>query len=175
MSTSGNSPQGETPQEDRRTSGARLGLSVSLGAGEKEAIQTDPNGYIKQLYLEGTATAQIADRLEAAGADRRLAQTVVAGLEADPEVVAERKQGAGSRTKNLLISVIVGIVVYVAVVLVFMLARVGGLLVQIPALVLAIVLGRVVYSRMNGSKGEGSGGGPSKKLDRDDKARRLSR
>ena len=176
MSNIGSNPGGETPPESRRTSAARLGLSVNLEPGEREAIQTDPEGYIRQRYLEGDATVQIADKLEAGGADRRLAQSVVAALEKDTAAVSERKQGTGSRTRNTLISVICGVAVYVAVVAV--LAVAGGqwasLLVQIPALALAVVLGRVLYSKLKGGKDPTeSGQGP--KVDRNEKARRLSR
>ena len=175
MSNSGSNPGGETPPENKRPSAARLGLSVTLGSGERETIQTDPEAYIKTRYLEGDSTVQIADKLEAAGTDRGLANSVVSELEKDPVVVSERKQDSGPRTRNTLISVIFGIVVYVGVVAVFVVAGVGGLVIQIPALILAVVLGRVLYSRLKGTKDSTESDGQGPKVDRNDKARRLSR
>ncbi len=51
MSNSGSNPEGETPSDSRRASGARLDLSVNLESEERDAIQTDPEGYIRKRYL----------------------------------------------------------------------------------------------------------------------------
>ena len=103
-------------------------------------------------------------------------------LDAQPEQEGEesssedQENGERSqpRARNVIVSVIAGILVYVVVVGAIMVAGVGGLVVQIPALILAVVLGRLVYARLRGGK-ETTGSGPRPKLDRDERARRLSR
>ena len=116
-------------------------LNANLELGEWESIQTNPADFIRKRYTEGDSTLQIADKLEAGGADRGLARSVVAGLEKDSTATTERKRNR-PRTRNIIISVIFGILAYIVLVVLAMLVGFGGLLIQLPALVVAVVLGR---------------------------------
>ena len=169
------------PSDRSRTGPARLGLGIRLEPDEAEEIQGNTDEYIKRRFKRGDSVLHIADRLEAAGADRALARTVTDQLNAEEGFSEAREIGEGnsSKPRRVALSVVAGIITYVAVVAIFMVANVGGLAIQIPALILAVVLGRVLYSALKGrnvaessSSAESS---PRPKLDRNEKARRLSR
>lgn len=86
-----------------------------------------------------------------------MAHSVVADLEKDSTVVAERKKGSGARTRNIIISVIFGIGAYSVLVILAMIVGLGGLLIQIPALVIAIFLGRGLYGFLKRPLDNGNG------------------
>ncbi len=92
MSSSGSNPQGEGPYRGRPMSPGQLGLSAPLDPREREVIKSDPDGFIRTRYLDGDNVPQIADKLEEAGVDRSLARSVVADLEKDSELAAERRE-----------------------------------------------------------------------------------
>ena len=156
MSSSGGNPAGGIPSEDTQGGARRLGLNANLEPGERELIQTNPEDFIRNRYIEGDSTLQIADKLDVAGADRRLARSVVAGLEKDSTATTERKRNH-PRTRNIIISVIFGILAYIVLVVLATIVGFGGLLIQPLALVVAVVLGRVLYVLIRKPVGSGNG------------------
>ena len=141
--SSGDSPT-DPPNGTRQSTTAWLGLGPTVTADEAEAIQSDPEAFVVSQLTSGVGNRKVRERLELSGMGREDADSLVQRLaRANGQAIGNVRNR--HRTRNTIISIFVGFLIYVVVVVAFMFAGRGGLVIQVPAFILAVVLGRDFY------------------------------
>ena len=141
--SSGNSPNNPS-QGPRQSTTAWLGLGPTMTADEAEAIQSDPEAFVVSQLTGGVGNRKVTEKLELSGMGRGDADSLVQRLaRAHGQAIGDVRNR--HRTRNTIISIFAGVLIYVVVVVAFMFAGLGGLVIQVPAFILAVVLGRGFY------------------------------
>ena len=132
---------------------------TTLEPGEIELLRVDPDAFVSKRQRAGDRPQQIRAKLESARTSVAVRPSREERFATDVSVATDRprvRKNSGGAGK-IIASVIVGVIGYILFVGIFMLVGVGRLVIQLPGLAVAVILGRGMYSFLKRPFGSGQG------------------
>ena len=132
---------------------------ATLEPGELESLKADPDAFIRKRSSAGDSVHQIGAKVAMAKANLEASRSDVEQPASTQEatVKVERRKRDNGKTLRIVISVFCSIMVYVFLVGLAMIFGFGGLMIQLPAMGVAIAGGKATYEYLKKPLGTGGG------------------